>query len=192
MSNFEDVLRRSGFPGFSGPVERPRPGGRKGQNIVHTLLVSPLDIILGETVEARFSRAVPCPVCNGKGADLERCPTCGGTGSISQATQQEHFQQIVTFPCPKCQSHGWVKNNPCGHCNGEGLIQEEQREEVSLTGLSGDIQGATKIVYGVGHYGPFGGSPGDLLIQIIPLFPSTDKLSDEVVSLLKSAHSLMK
>ena len=191
MSNFEDILRRSGFPGFSGPIEKPRPGSRTGQNIVYTVHVSPFDIMLGETITVPFIKMVHCPVCHGRGADLERCGTCGGTGSISQEMHQDFFQQIVTFPCPQCGHQGWVKTNPCGFCSGEGLIQEERKEEISLTGLSGDLNGLTKIVRGAGHYGPFGGGPGDLLIQIIVVFPAPDRITDEVKTLLRSAKDII-
>lgn len=194
MSNFEEILKRTGFPGFggmSGPIEKPHPGGRKGQNIVQTLAVSPIDILLGETVKIYFRRWIVCDACNGRGSDLEKCPQCHGTGALSQEIRQQFFQQIITSPCPRCLSQGWIKTNSCGLCGGDGLIVAEREEEIDLSGLSGDINGATKIIHGAGHYGPFGGPAGDLLIQIVVIFPPADKITEEVARLLHSIKGLM-
>lgn len=189
-SVFENFFRNFGpfggpTPGgFATPEDLPKPERLQGSNVSYALEVSPLEILLGDTISRTFSRLVPCQECGGKGADFVKCDSCDGKGLLFQSTRQGHFISQTAKSCPRCIGFGWKKENACSTCGGTGLIPKEQEVSISLEGIAGPVPQLTKIMPGQGNYGGHGGPPGDLILTLTVTFPDRAKITDEIKELL--------
>jgi len=113
-------------------------------------------------MQVDLQREVTCAVCNGSGAQpgtsRRTCPTCMGTGSISQA---RGFMQVAQ-PCPTCRGEGTINPNPCKNCFGRGVISKSERISVKIP--PGVDNGSKVRMAGLGGPGEQGGPPGDVYI----------------------------
>jgi molecular chaperone DnaJ len=101
------------------------------------------------------------------GAQSEGCQKCHGMGQI-------HFRQgifVTAQTCPECSGQGYIIKNPCTECNGQSRIQKYDKKEVSIP--SGIYDDAELRIPGAGDAGVYGGSAGDLRIQISVLKDKT-------------------
>ncbi len=153
---FEDI-----FGGIFGERARPR-GPRKGEDITYAVEVDLEDAIFGKTMQVDLRREVTCSVCGGSGAQPgtspRTCPTCMGSGSVSQG---RGFMQIAQ-PCPTCHGEGTINPNPCRTCGGHGVIPKSERISVKIP--PGVDNGSKVRMAGLGGPGEKGGSPGDVYI----------------------------
>ena len=156
VHGFEDI-----FSNIFGERARSR-GPAKGEDITYTVEVDLEDAILGKTMQVDLQRDVICSVCNGSGAQpgtsRRTCPTCMGTGSISQGSG---FMQL-TQPCPTCQGEGTIIPNPCRNCSGRGVTSKADRISVKIP--PGVDNGSKVRMAGLGGPGEKGGPPGDVYI----------------------------
>jgi molecular chaperone DnaJ len=74
------------------------------------------------------------------------------------------FQQVFYQACPTCRGTGYQNTNPCKVCRGTGLQECEASQEVTIP--PGVESGMTLVLRGAGHFGPWKGPAGDLLIEI--------------------------
>ncbi len=168
---FEGFGRNAGFSGVRGFEdifgnifsERARQRGPvKGEDITYAVEVDLEDAILGKTMQVDLQREVTCTVCNGSGAQPgttpRTCPTCMGTGSISQG---RGFMQIAQ-PCPTCRGEGTINQNPCKNCAGRGVTSKADRISVKIP--PGVDNGSKVRMAGLGGPGEKGGPPGDVYI----------------------------
>ena len=88
------------------------------------------------------------------------CPTCGGSGQVRRSSG---FFSIAST-CSTCGGEGYVIDNPCGECQGTGLIRKRQRIKVTIP--AGIESGKRINIPGQGDSGPNGGSAGDLYVDI--------------------------
>lgn len=107
----------------------------------------------------------PCKHCGGKGygnnGKIVVCPSCGGTGMISER-QQRGFAIIQNmYPCPHCHGQGHTVSNPCLHCQGTGLEKVKKTLEIQIP--YGVCDNACIVVKGEGNISKEGAA-GDLLI----------------------------
>jgi molecular chaperone DnaJ len=137
-------------------------GPTKGEDATYTVEVDLEDAILGKTMQVDLQREVTCAVCNGSGAQpgtsRRTCPTCMGTGSISQG---RGFMQVAQ-PCPTCRGEGTINPNPCKNCSGRGVTSKSDRISVKIP--PGVDNGSKVRMAGLGGHGEKGGPPGDVYI----------------------------
>ncbi len=153
---FEDI-----FGGIFGERVKPR-GPRKGEDLTYAVEVDLEDAIFGKTMQVDLRREVTCSVCGGSGAQPgtspRTCPTCMGSGSVSQG---RGFMQIAQ-PCPTCHGEGTINPNPCRTCGGHGVIPKSERINVKIP--PGVDNGSKVRMAGLGGPGEKGGPPGDVYI----------------------------
>jgi molecular chaperone DnaJ len=194
-TGFENFFRSAPSPGgggfgfsfnFGGSERReaPRHGVHEGDKIVHGISISPFDILLATSAQLRYLRMVHCPECGGHGSDLNTCPGCDGAGFVSQIIEAGYQRVRKDSPCARCMGRGYIKENACRVCGGNGLIQQEVTEEVPLSNI--DNNGII-LVPGKGQCGPFGGPPGPLVLEVKVAYPPQDRINDEIKSMLKEA-----
>lgn len=154
---FEDL-----FGGMFGERAGRSRGPQKGEDTSYSVEVSLEDAIFGTTVQVDLQREVNCSTCGGTGAQpgtsRQTCPTCQGSGSISQGRGFLHLPQT----CPTCQGAGSMITNPCRSCGGRGLMPKSERINVKIP--QGVDNGSKVRMPGMGGPGVNGGPPGDIYI----------------------------
>lgn len=159
-----------GGGGFSGGFSG-RGGQRhvnRGSDLRIKVNLSLKDIAHGVEKKLKISKMVPDPVCGGTGARTkdayQTCPTCNGSGYVTQVVNTFFGRTQTTQQCPTCQSQGKIITDKCPHCHGEGVIKGE--EVVTVRIPPGVGRGMQLTVSGKGNAAPHGGINGDLLILI--------------------------
>ncbi len=162
--NFSDIFGDVFGDIFGGA----RGGGarvNRGSDLRYNLELSLEDAVAGTTVKIRIPSYVECEPCGGsgakKGTQAETCPTCGGHGQVRM--QQGFFS--VQQTCPRCHGKGSVISDPCPACRGAGRVQESKTLSVKVP--PGVDSGDRIRLAGEGEPGEYGGSPGDLYVQVI-------------------------
>lgn len=170
FSRFGDIFG-GGFGSFGGFGSSGRSTGRKvqrGSNIRIRVKLSLEEIVNGVSKTVKIKKAVKCRACGGKGAqssaDIRTCPTCGGSGYVTQYTERFGMRMQNTYPCPACNGEGKVIAKPCGVCHGRGVVEEA--EEVSFNIPPGVAEGMQLTVEGKGNAAKGNGIDGDLLVII--------------------------
>jgi molecular chaperone DnaJ len=155
--NFEDIFGSM----FGDRAARSR-GPQKGQDVTYAVEIDLEDAIFGKTMQVDLRRETACSACNGTGAQPgtspKTCPTCRGTGAVSQGKGFMKYSQ----PCPTCHGEGTINPNPCKTCGGSGLIPKVDRINVKIP--PGVDNGSKVRVAGMGGHGMHGGPAGDLYI----------------------------
>lgn len=126
------------------------------------------EISKGVSKTLRIPTYVKCEHCNGTGAKdgtaFNTCPTCHGTGTVSQIVHGLFGAQEAVGVCPQCEGEGKVISETCSYCNGEGIQRKD--ELVSFDIPAGVSEGMTLTVKGKGNAPRRGGINGDLLVVI--------------------------
>ena len=159
-----------GFGGFGGAAgaRRSRPRQRRGSDLRIRVKLTLEDIAKGTTKTLKIPTFVKCDHCNGTGAKdgvaFATCPTCHGSGQISQV-QHTPFGAIESSAiCPECEGSGKIITERCSYCGGQGVERREQ--QVSFNIPAGVSDGMTLTVKGKGNAPAHGGVNGDLLVVI--------------------------
>ena len=157
--NFGDIFGDI-FGGARGGSERVY----RGADLRYTLELELEEAVFGVAPKIRIPTQVDCQFCNGTGAKSgsapSACPTCNGMGQVR--IQQGFF--TIQQTCPRCHGSGTVVTNPCGHCRGTGLLDEQKTLSVKVP--PGVDNGDRIRLAGEGERGTNGGPPGDLYVQI--------------------------
>ena len=168
FSNLNDI-----FDDFFGFRRRAGEGNyyqtytQKGTNLRIRIKLTLEEISTGVEKKVTLNKKVVCHVCEGIGAKSEAsiitCPTCHGTGRVTQVTNTLFGRVQSTNVCPNCNGKGKIVKEKCEHCGGTG--QEDSKEVVTIKIPPGALQDmqitlkgqGNKILYGV---------PGDLIVLI--------------------------
>lgn len=183
--NMEDIFRNFGdiFGGGGNPFEDffggggfgrgSRGGGNPRQNRGSSIRISTKltleEIAKGVTKKISVQRKAECKTCHGSGAAdgsgaKETCKRCNGAGVIRKV-QSTFLGQFQTEQiCPTCDGRGEVILKPCKECHGKSVTQQKETIEINIP--AGVQQGMSLNVRGEGNQGEFGGSKGDLIVQI--------------------------
>lgn len=189
--NWEDVMRQSGFGGFSqggfnvdlgdlGDIfsdvfgfghnqARTRSRARqKGQDIQIELTIDFAEAVFGAEKIISLGHRAKCQRCHGNGAQpgtaIKTCARCKGAGEITQ-TRSSILGSIQTRTvCPDCAGQGKVNEQNCGDCHGQG--RQYLKEEVIIKIPAGIDNGQTVLMSGLGDNGEQGASSGDLYINV--------------------------
>ncbi|MCS7189327.1 MAG: J domain-containing protein, partial [Bacteroidia bacterium] len=156
------------FESFFGRNTRYRPSAPPGEDIKITLELTLEEIAQGISQEIKYERKEICNKCNGSGSEtgaLHPCSRCGGNGQVAYRVGGGFFQQIIYQTCPECGGKGWKVVSSCPTCKGTGLLNRLHVRQVEIP--PGAVGGMMFSIRGGGHCGAWGGTPGDLIIEIV-------------------------
>jgi len=108
-----------------------------------------------------------CSHCEGsgadKGAEIHRCPLCGGHGVriVNQNMGGFMFQQQER--CHKCGGSGRVVSKLCPKCHGHQMVQE--KADLELVVDKGAIDGQQIVFHEASDHAP-GHVPGDVVVVL--------------------------
>jgi molecular chaperone DnaJ len=158
FSQFGDIFGQAfsggGFGGGQGGSRR-----MKGSNLRIKVKLTLEDIAFGTSKKIKVFKMV-----NADGVSFDVCGTCRGAGQVRRVTNTILGQMATTATCPTCHGAGkTVKSKPK---DSDENGQKRQEEIVEINIPAGVVEGMTLNVAGKGNAGPFGGVPGDLLVQI--------------------------
>lgn len=192
-AEYDDPFARFGFPFRFDPFNihrppappTPRHGVIRGKDIVIPVKISPFDLMLQTTMKLKYRQLVPCPECNGHGADIARCSECEGYGITRDVQVRGHQKFVQEHSCHACGGRGYQTENGCPGCKGYGLKEEATDVEIEFS----DLQNYQKILPGYGNHGIYQGPPGNLVINIVVVYP--EKITQEAKDLLSQAAQII-
>jgi molecular chaperone DnaJ len=156
FSNFGDIFGGAFGGGFGGGGGQRRA---KGSNLRIKVKLNLEEIANGCTKKIKVFKLV-----NASDVTFDTCTTCKGQGQVRRVTNTILGQMATTSTCPSCHGVGKsVKSKP-KDADENGQKREEELMEINIP--AGVGEGMTLNVAGKGNAGPFGGIPGDLLVQI--------------------------
>lgn len=156
FSNFGDIFGGAFGGGFGGGGGQRRA---KGSNLRIKVKLNLEEIAAGCTKKIKVFKLV-----NSSDVTFDTCSTCKGQGQVRRVTNTILGQMATTSTCPSCHGVGKsVKSKP-KDSDENGQKREEELIEINIP--AGVGEGMTLNVAGKGNAGPFGGIPGDLLVQI--------------------------
>jgi molecular chaperone DnaJ len=173
FSQFGDIFggHFGGFGGFGGFSSGGRRGGervRRGSDLRVRVKLSLKEIATGTEKKIKVRKYVTCKYCNGTGAEgsdgISICNTCRGSGVITRIQNTILGQMQTQSVCPTCGGDGKIISKKDPHCNGEGVLSEE--EVISINIPAGVMEGMQIPVRGKGNAARRGGVNGDLLVVI--------------------------
>ncbi|MBQ9688603.1 molecular chaperone DnaJ [bacterium] len=155
-----------GFGGFQRQRDPNAP--QQGEDLRVNVELTFEEAVFGTSKEIKIDHLEMCDECKGtgakKGSTPEKCPTCNGTGQVTQVarTPLGSFTQITT--CPHCHGKGVRITNPCPNCKGSGKVNKEKKLELKIP--AGVDTGSKMRLSGEGDAGKNGGPSGDLYVVL--------------------------
>jgi molecular chaperone DnaJ len=173
--SFRDLFSQF-FRGASA-AQQPVREHEPGTDLEYQIDISFAEAMHGTVKKLSFTRLDVCNVCHGQGfepGEEKTCPTCGGTGRVTQTGGKMRFQ--VT--CSRCGGTGKLRTL-CRNCGGEGRVQKVDTLDVRIP--PGAQTGSRVRVAGRGNAGVQGGPPGDLyIIMNVQPHPFFDRRGDDL------------
>lgn len=160
FSQFGDIFGSAFGGGFGGGFGGSSQGRRvKGSNLRIKVKLNLEEIAFGTVKKIKVFKLV-----NADGVSYDTCGTCRGSGQVRRVQNTILGQMQTTTTCPTCHGTGkTIKNKPK---DSDEHGQKRQEEVIEIKIPAGVAEGMTLNVAGKGNAGPFGGVPGDLLVQI--------------------------
>ena len=155
--------------GFGGRTSSSRKQGpTKGADLNVRLDLTFEQAFSGIEKEIVITRDEECSVCHGSraktGTSPIKCPTCHGTGQVTQVQSTILGQMQTTRPCSACHGTGEIIKEPCENCRGKGTVRKQPKIKVKIPAGIDDNQ--TVVLRGEGEPGKKGGPKGDLYITV--------------------------
>src|ERR1700719_3960697 len=152
-----------------------------GTDLEYQIDITFAEAMKGTVKKLSFTRLDVCNVCHGSGVapgDEKSCPTCGGSGQVTQVSGKMRFQ--VT--CSRCGGSGKL-HTMCRNCGGEGRVPRVDTLDVRIP--PGAQTGSRVRVAGHGNAGLHGGPPGDLYIVMkVEPHPFFDRRGDDLYTVV--------
>jgi len=152
-----------------------------GLDLEYQIDIAFAEAMHGTVKKLSFTRLDVCNVCHGTGTapgDEKVCPTCGGSGQVTQVSGKMRFQ----ITCSRCGGTGKLRT-VCRNCGGEGRIPRVETLDVRIP--PGAQTGSRVRVAGRGNAGLNGGAPGDLYIIIrVQPHPFFDRRGDDLYTVV--------
>ncbi|KAG8653712.1 dnaJ protein homolog 2 isoform X2 [Manihot esculenta] len=123
---------------------------KRGDNIVHPLMVSLEDLYNGTTKKLSLSRNILCPKCKGKGSKSGASGACYGCQGSGMKITTRHIGlgmvQQMQHICPECRGSGEIitEKDKCPRCRGSKVHQEKKVLEIHV---EKGMQHGQKIVF---------------------------------------------
>lgn len=153
---------------FGGRAQSNGSRRARGQDIRLDLTLPFEEAVFGTERTFEVKKAVACEVCVGSGAEpgssKKTCPTCQGSGVLSQIQQTLLGQMRTQTQCPSCRGEGTVVEKKCQHCSGEGVV--ERRVELEVKIPAGIEDGQSIRLQGQGEAAHRNGTAGDLYVVV--------------------------
>jgi molecular chaperone DnaJ len=182
--NMDDIFRQFGdvfgghfnFGGFQGGFSSNFGGGgghqqrvRRGSDLRVKVKLNLKEVAEGVEKKIKVKKYVACKPCSGTGAEggasgLETCSTCKGRGVVTRVQNTILGQMQTTTDCPTCGGNGKIVKNRCTHCNGNGIVQDE--DVITIKIPAGVMEGMQLSMSGKGNAARYGGVNGDLLVLV--------------------------
>lgn len=174
FANFGDIFgghfgggfSGGGFGGFGGGGGRQRVN--RGSDLRVKVRLTLKEVADGATKKLKINKLTACDKCGGTGAKTKdaytTCPTCNGSGYVSQVVNTIFGRTQSTAQCPTCHGEGRVIKDKCDKCKGEGVVRGEEVVEIRIP--AGVGEGMQLSVSGKGNAARHGGVNGDLLVVI--------------------------
>ena len=139
---------------------QPATEEEPGSDLEYQIDITFAEAMHGTVKKLSFTRLDACNGCHGTGVepgDEKVCPSCGGTGHVTQTSGKMRFQ----VNCSRCGGTGRL-HTICKNCGGEGRVPKMETVDVRIP--PGAHNGSRVRVAGYGNAGTSGGPPGDLYI----------------------------
>lgn len=170
FGGFEDIFDMfSGFGGFGGGGRQNRANQpMKGRDLQKAVTITFEEAAFGVKKDIEITKYVKCSTCNGEGAkpgtEKKTCPTCGGSGQVSQVQRTAFgtFQNVST--CSHCNGTGKIIEEPCVDCKGTGKVRKTIKLSIDIP--AGVDNESVIPIRGQGEPGVNGGPNGDLYLVI--------------------------
>jgi molecular chaperone DnaJ len=152
-----------------------------GDDLEYQIDITFAEAMRGTVKKLSFTRLDVCHVCHGTGAapgDEKVCPTCGGSGQVTQTSGKMRFQ----ITCSRCGGTGKLRT-VCRNCGGEGRVARMETLDVRIP--PGAQTGSRVRVAGRGNAGLHGGPPGDLYIVMrVEPHPFFERRGDDLFTVV--------
>jgi molecular chaperone DnaJ len=152
-----------------------------GDDLEYQIDITFAEAMRGTVKKLSFTRLDACNVCHGTGAapgDEKVCPTCGGSGQVTQTSGKMRFQ----ITCSRCGGAGKLRT-VCRNCGGEGRVARMDTLDVRIP--PGAQTGSRVRVAGRGNAGLHGGPPGDLYIVMrVEPHPFFERRGDDLFTVV--------
>jgi molecular chaperone DnaJ len=152
-----------------------------GDDLEYQIDITFAEAMRGTVKKLSFTRLDVCNVCHGTGTapgDEKVCPTCGGSGQVTQTSGKMRFQ----ITCSRCGGSGKLRT-VCRNCSGEGRIARMETLDVRIP--PGAQTGSRVRVAGRGNAGLHGGPPGDLYIVMrVEPHPFFERRGDDLFTVV--------
>jgi molecular chaperone DnaJ len=146
----------------AGQAGQRRSSARRGTDLQYDVTLTFDEALHGISTKVDVKRAETCATCKGSGAKPGTspisCPTCGGTGHITQGQGLFGFSR----PCARCGGSGKIVEHPCPTCKGKGSVTRVRPVTVNIP--AGVTDGGKLRFKGKGEPGSGGGPAGDLYV----------------------------
>jgi molecular chaperone DnaJ len=177
-TNFRDLFSqffRGATAAHTGAEREP------GSDLEYQIDITFAEAMHGAVKKLSFTRLDVCNVCHGAGVapgDEKVCPTCNGSGQVTQVSGKMRFQ----ITCSRCGGSGRLRT-VCRNCGGEGRVQRVDTLDVRIP--PGAQTGSRVRVAGRGNAGTGGGPPGDLyIITNVQPHPFFERRGDDLYTVV--------
>ena len=166
---------------FRGATAAHAPEREPGSDLEYQIDITFAEAMHGTVKKLSFTRLDVCNVCHGAGVapgDEKVCPTCNGSGQVTQVSGKMRFQ----ITCSRCGGTGRLRN-VCRNCGGEGRVQRVETLDVRIP--PGAQTGSRVRVAGHGNAGTGGAPPGDLyIITNVQPHPFFERRGDDLYTVV--------
>ncbi len=162
-TDFEGIFDNlfSGF-GFS---NGSRSKARNGRDLLFTTEITLEEVHNGAVKNISLKKHDFCDSCDGKGGSgAVQCSQCNGKGNVRHTRRTPFGMFQTTSTCGTCEGSGEILSEVCKKCDGEGRIYATKSIDVRIPkGIQDNVR---LRVSGEGEAGLFGGSAGDLYVEV--------------------------
>ena len=154
--------------GFGGGSSSRKTGPQRGADVGVTIQITFEEAIFGATKEIAVNVVDKCDTCGGTGSKpgshAETCRKCNGTGQ-ERVIQQSIFGSMTSVrTCSVCGGTGKISKDPCQTCRGKGRVKKVKKFDVNIP--KGIDHGQTIRLAGKGEAGINNGPYGDLMVTV--------------------------
>ena len=147
---------------------RRQAGPQRGADLLMRLEITLKEAARGVDRDLDLMHHEICRKCDGTGSEnkkSKKCPKCGGSGQVRQATQTPFGNFIRQMPCNHCNGAGSIPEILCSACKGKGSEKVKRTNTVHIP--AGVETGSRLRLEGYGEAGEKGAHNGDLYLEII-------------------------
>ncbi len=156
------------FDAFFGASATRQRAPERGADLRLGLIISFEEAVFGCEKEIEIERTEVCSACQGlraePGTDVEKCPSCGGSGEVRRVQRSIFGQFVNVAPCGRCGGEGRIIQQPCRRCRGAGREKASRRLKINIP--PGVESGSQIRLTGEGEMGRHGGPRGNLYVLL--------------------------